>query len=149
MKTALKIGVLTILLYVGVRAILPDKDGRAISAGVHAAFADPSNPVPKDIALRDAKLDFHWAKRGFGTVMMADFKLQNPTPYRLKDFEVTCTSFGASGTEIDRNKKVIYEVIEPKSTKSLKHVNMGFVNTQAASTSCELTDLVIVPSVAQ
>jgi hypothetical protein len=124
---------------------MPDKDKRDIAAGLRASTAGAAGD-PKNTALRDTKLDFRWNKSGFGSVMMADFKVHNPTLYRFKDFEITCTDFGASGTEIDRNKKVIYDIVQAKSTKSLKQVNMGFLHTQATSTSCEITDLIIDPA---
>lgn len=135
-----------LLIAVFVASIIPDKDKRQMSAALRGATEDPAHPDIKDAVLKDTKLDFHWNKSGFGTVMTADFKLKNPTPYRFKDFEITCTNFGASGTELDSNKRVIYEIVEPKSTKSLRHVNMGFIHTQAASTSCELTDVAVEPS---
>jgi hypothetical protein len=143
MKTAFKLGLVVLIVWF-LYAIIPDKDKRNISVALRDATAvDPSNPSPKDVALRDTKLDFHWAKSGFGSVMIADFKVQNPTPYRFKDFEVTCTDYGKSGTEIDTNKKTIYEIVQPKSTKSVKHVNMGFMHSQTDTSGCQLTDLVI------
>jgi hypothetical protein len=100
----------------------------------------PENP--KDILLRDVKLGYKWYKEGFGSVMIADFTVKNPTQYSFKDFEITCTDSGPSGTVIDSNTRTIYEIVEPISTKVIKRVNMGFIHSQAARSKCEITDLV-------
>jgi hypothetical protein len=107
--------------------------------------ANTSAPAadPKEVALRDIKLDYKWGTGGFGSVMEADFTIQNPTPYRVKDIEVTCTHYANSGTEIDSNTRTIYEAIEPKSKKVIKKFNMGFIHSQAAKSSCKITDLVV------
>jgi len=99
---------------------------------------------PKDALLRNAKLDFKWHKDGFGNIMIADFTIKNPTRYRFKDFEIKCTHSAPSGTVIDSNTQTIYETVEPKSTRVVKQVNMGFINSQAAQSGCEITDLVVL-----
>jgi hypothetical protein len=137
--------IVTCLVLFALWLLISDKDKKAISGSIHAATADPSHPDPREGVLRDVKLTFHWSKGGFGSVMLADFKVDNPTAYRFKDFEVTCTDFGPSGTEIDSNKRTIYQVVVPKSSKSIKRVNMGFVHSQTSTSSCEITDLVIDP----
>jgi hypothetical protein len=99
---------------------------------------------PKAVALRDIKLDFKWSKGGFGSIMEADFTITNPTSYKVKDLEVECDHSAPSGTVIDSNTRTIYEVVEPKSKKVIKKFNMGFIHSQAASSSCKITDLTIV-----
>jgi len=47
-----------------------------------------------------------------------------------------------SGTVIDSNTRTIYETVEPKSTKIVKEMNMGFINSQASKSGCEISDLV-------
>ena len=98
-------------------------------------------PDPKETLLRDVKLDFKWHKDGFDNIMIANFTLKNPTQYRFKDFEIKCTHSAPSGTVIDSNTRTIYET-EPKSTKVIKEMNMGFINSQASRSGCEITDLV-------
>ncbi len=87
------------------------------------------------------KLDYKWFKERFGNVMMADFTIKNPTQYRFKDFEIKCTHSAPSGTVIDSNTRTIYETVEPKSTKVIKQMNMGFIHSQASRSGCEITDL--------
>ena len=114
--------------------------GSGSSSGGEVAAVDPKN-----IVKRDVKLKFQWHKEGFDNIMMADFTLTNPTTYRFKDVEIKCTHFAPSGTEIDSNTRTVYEVVEPKSTKRFKEVNMGFIHSQAKKSGCEIADLVVVP----
>jgi hypothetical protein len=99
---------------------------------------------PRDAIRNGVKLDYSWEKSGFGSVMVADFTFKNPTPYRFKDVEVTCNHFASSGTKIDSNTRTIYEIVEPKSTKVVKNMNMGFMASQVATSSCEITDFVVL-----
>jgi hypothetical protein len=126
--------------------------GDVFSGGRHqtSAFSDRSAssspspaPDPKEILLNKVKLDFRWHKDGFGNVMIADFTLKNPTQYRFKDFEIKCIHSAPSGTQIDSNTQTIYEVVEPRSTKVVKDMNMGFINSQASKSDCEIIDLVL------
>jgi hypothetical protein len=118
----------------------------ASSSGTGAgSFEYSPPPDPKDIVMRRTKLDFTWSKDGFGSVMMASFIIQNPTRYRFKDVEIKCTHSAPSGTEIDSNTRTIYEMFEPRSTKQINKMNMGFIHSQATSSECRIKDLTIVP----
>ena len=94
--------------------------------------------------MREIQLDFKWGKGGFGSIMKADFTINNPTNYRVKDLELECTHSAPSGTVIDSNTRTIYEVVDPKSKKVIKNFNMGFIHSQASSSSCRITDLTVV-----
>lgn len=98
---------------------------------------------PRNQALSQIKLDFTWRKGGFETAMIADFVITNPSPWRVKDLEVTCDHFGPSGTKINSNVKTIYEIVEPKGTKRVNQINMGFIRSQATQSSCTVTNLVV------
>ena len=89
------------------------------------------------------KLDYTWTKGGFDNVMMANFTVHNPSTFRIKDIEVTCTSFAPSGTQIDDNKRTIYEIVPAKSTRHFNDFNMGFIVSQVKSTACRVSDLVV------
>jgi hypothetical protein len=100
---------------------------------------------PKTIALSQLKFDYRWRKGGFGSVMEADFTLKNNSDHDIKDFEITCEHFAKSGTLIDRNKRTIYDVVKAHATRKFPNFNMGFIHSQAASSSCAVTDLSIAP----
>ncbi|CAN5379593.1 hypothetical protein BH18ACI2_BH18ACI2_04990 [soil metagenome] len=99
---------------------------------------------PKEAALRLIKLDYKWGTGGFGSIMEADFTIQNPSNYTVKDLEITCTHFANSGTKIDSNTRTIYETVPAKGKKVVKDFNMGFIHSQASKSSCEVTDLEVV-----
>lgn len=105
----------------------------------------PSNsatsPNKKDVAIGLVGLDYEWTKAGFGGVMEATFTIDNKADHDIKDVEITCTHYASSGTKIDSNKKVIYEIIKKHSKKSIQKFNMGFIHSQAMQTSCKVTDL--------
>jgi hypothetical protein len=105
----------------------------------------PAPPTPKEEALKAVKLDYKWRKGGFDNVMEADFTISNPTPYAIKDVEITCVHFAPSGTPIDSNRRTIYERIRPKGKKVVKDFNMGFIHSQVKSSACSITDLVVEP----
>jgi hypothetical protein len=126
--------------------------GDVFSGGQHqtsassdsSAISSPARaPNPKETLLDEVKLDFRWHKDGFGNVMIADFTLQNPTQYRFKDFEIKCIHSAPSGAVIDSNTQTIYEVVEPRSTKVVKEMNMGFIHSQASKSDCAIIDLVL------
>jgi hypothetical protein len=120
-------------------------DKETSASVVNSTISSPAPvppPDPKETLLRDVKLDFKWHKDGFGNIMIADFTLRNPTQYRFKDFEIKCTHSAPSGTVIDSNTRTIYETVESRSTKVVKGMNMGFINSQASRSGCEISDLV-------
>jgi hypothetical protein len=116
-----------------------------------ASTLKPLSPVAqqglsKDEIKKALKFQYNWATSGFGTVMMADITITNPTPHSVKDVEIRCSTFGASGTKLGDLKQTIYELVKPKSTKKVKRVNMGFIHSQTDKVGCVISDLVVLPS---
>lgn len=112
-----------------------------------ASTSKPPLPTPSVISREDAKgmvsFDYKWSKSGLGMVMEVDFTFTNRSPYPAKDITVTCTHYAPSGTEIDSNTRTIYEIIPAKGKKTIRNFNMGFIHSQASSTSCKIDDLEI------
>ena len=115
------------------------------SQKLNTASSSPprSTETSKEKAMRAIKLDFKWSKSGFDNVMMADFTIINPSDYTIKDIEITCTHYAKSGTKIDSNTRTIYDVVPAKGKKIFKDFNMGFIHSQAQSSACECTDLIV------
>lgn len=125
-------GLLAIFLLAGVIALIRSNN------------TDVSSSVdPKSVAMQNTKLDFEWSKGGFGSVMLANFTVTNKSDYQFKDFTVKCIHSAASGTVIDRNTQTIYDIVKAHSTKKFREVNMGFIHSQATSSSCKIIDLVV------
>ena len=101
--------------------------------------------TPKEEAMAAVTLDkWDWYKGGFDSVMFLNAKIKNTGTRDVKDIEIECTHKSNSGTRIDSNKKIIYELVKAGKTISVDKFNMGFVHNQAKSTSCEITDLVLI-----
>ena len=125
------IGVLVVLGYVGSQ--LNNNSG---GGGGSNQVVDT-----KQVALSQVKLSYKWRKAGFDNVMEADFVVKNDSNYTIKDFEIKCVHFAKSGTEIDSNTRTIYDTVKAHSTKKFPNFNMGFIHSQAASSSCGIIDL--------
>lgn len=104
-----------------------------------------SKKTPKEEAITKVILEnFDGKKGGFGNILMADFKIKNGSNYSIKDIEITCKSYANSGTEIDSNNRVIYEIINQGASRQFSNFNMGFIQTQATSSKCEITNFQII-----
>jgi len=100
---------------------------------------------PKQKALSNVKLeDWDWKKGGFDSVMMLNAKIKNDGDRDVKDIQIECIHSSNSGTRIDSNKKVVYELVKAGQTVTIKNFSMGFIHNQATSTSCLVRDLVLL-----
>lgn len=102
-----------------------------------------STPDPKRTALASMELvDVAWKKDGFGSVMVMSATIKNRGAASVKDVEIDCTHSSNSGTKIDSNSEIIYEIVPAGQSIQIKDFSMGFIHSQASSTSCRITDLV-------
>lgn len=98
----------------------------------------------KAAAVSSMQLKFSWNKEGFGNVMIANFTIINNGSRDVKDIQITCTHYAPSGTEIDSNTRTIYQIVKAGKRKTIKNFNMGFINSQARSSACNITDLTLL-----
>ena len=103
-----------------------------------------SEPSPKELALQNLGFDFEWGKAGFDSVMEINMIIKNNGTKDVKDLTVECVHSSNSGTVVDRNKREVYEVIKAGETKKINNFNMGFIHSQATSSSCSVVDLVVM-----
>lgn len=97
---------------------------------------------PLERATQQTKLlKFNWHKDGFGSVMIADFTIRNDSPYDVKDIDIRCVHSAPSGTVIDQNTRTVYDLVKAHSTRTFTNVNMGFINSQAESSGCQILNL--------
>jgi hypothetical protein len=85
-----------------------------------------------------------WYKSRFDNVMMVNVTFKNKGTRDVKDIELTCEHYASSGTKIDSNSRVIYEIVKAGKSKRVRNFNMGFIHSQAVSTSCRITDLTVL-----
>lgn len=135
-----KMGFIPILVVIALVVWLIGKQGGGSTTGNTPIAIDKKQLAMGLVSLDDVR----WRKEGFGNVMEADFTIKNMSDYDIKDVEITCTHSGKSGTKIDENTKMIYEVVGKHDSERMKKINMGFIHTQAYSTSCEITNLTLV-----
>jgi hypothetical protein len=107
--------------------------------GVSKPAEDPSR-IKERVADAVRITRFNWRKDGFGSVMLLSFTVKNDSSRDVKDFRVTCRHSAKSGTVIDSNSQIVYDVVKAHSVKRFNDFNMEFIDTQAASSSCTLTD---------
>lgn len=142
---------LFMLVAVALHYASPDSSTRSGAVGGPDSAGNLSQPAKKPLSLSARRsealsligLQFRWRKEGFGNVLEADFTIHNKSNYDVKDIEIKCSLFGKSGTLIDSNTRTIYEIVKANSRKTFANFNMGFIHSQAASSSCEVTDLKI------
>lgn len=147
-KTSLLVKILLGLFGVAILGnVISGMSGGSSSKTTGTSTASPAAPVlsPKEKALASVKLEkWDWKKGGFDSVMMLNAKIKNDGDRDVKDIEIECTHASNSGTRIDSNKKVAYELVKAGKTVSLKDFGMGFIHSQATSTNCRITDLVLL-----
>ena len=95
-------------------------------------------------ALSSIDLDFKWGRAAGGILMMADFTVQNNSPYDVKDIAIRCDQFAKSGTRIDRKTRTLYEVVGAHSKKRFTRFPMGVIDSQVETSSCSIRDLVVM-----
>lgn len=84
--------------------------------------------------------NFNWEKGGFDSVQLVRFTVKNSAPFAIKDFTLECNHQGPSGTDMDSNTRVVYELVPANGTRRVKEVNMGFINSQVTTSRCSITD---------
>ena len=135
-KTSFAVKLLLWLFALGVLGQVINGGGSSTSS------SSPARPSEDDLAAKVSIKDFTWKTSGFGSVMvLAKISIENKNTENVKDFEIECVHSGPSGTVIDRNKKTIFQVIPAGKTTTLKEVNMGFIHSQAAQSSCSIVSV--------
>lgn len=133
-----KVLALIAILAVGGFAIMQIEKGtpNAVTTG------ETRQADPKTIAIKEVDLKYEWGKAADGLVMLADFTFRNNNDFAVKDLTITCNHYASSGTLVDSNTRTVYELIRPKTAKTVRGFNMGFIHSQAARSGCKIVDLV-------
>lgn len=80
--------------------------------------------------------NMRWHKGGFGSVMIADFTLENVSTLALRDFEIECEVRGNSGTVIGTERVTVFDTLGPQTTRTFRDVSVGFIHSQAQRAHC-------------
>jgi zinc ribbon protein len=139
---AVVLGFILLLYIIGLIAQGPKSDRPAASS----PEATEPPPTPEKTPLENVEMvDFTWNKDGFGSVMVAKFVLRNNNDFPVKDIKIKCTHYAKSGTVIDSNTRVVYDVIKAKSRKTINDFNMGFIHNQVDTSSCQVVSIEEMP----
>lgn len=133
--------ILIVVFLVGVMARFSRSDSEGV--GESNSPNKPAIPSPQEAA-KNVDLEFTWRKVGSGSIMEADFVVENGNRFAVKDIRIVCVHTAPSGTLIDRSRKTIYEIIPGDSSASFKKVNMGFLHSQAKTSRCGVEEAVPV-----
>ena len=73
------------------------------------------------------------------SLLEVDLKFTNLNDYAIKDMQIYCQTFGASGTYIGRTDFItIYQKVPANGSIIVEDIDMGFVDSQTNSIGCEL-----------
>lgn len=134
---------IALVFFIGIIALAHSPSKNTGSSSISSSSSPPS-PDPKNEAMAQLEMNkFSWSKGGFDSVMMVNVTFVNKGKRDVKDIELTCEHSSNSGTRIDSNKRVIYEVVSTGKSKTMNEFNMGFIHSQAVKTNCSVTDLVV------
>lgn len=77
-------------------------------------------------------------KAASGNVLVIDVTIRNDSLSHLKDFQMVCENKGNSGTTTDTKRRVLYEIVEARTSRTFRDINMGLIDNQAAKTDCRI-----------
>lgn len=141
-KTSAFTLVVVLLIVFGVVGAISNKSPAPATSAARSSTAQIRNN-PLEVGKANTTLDYTWAKSAGGSLMQADFTIRNQGSVDVKDFEITCTHYGPSGTRVDSNTRTIFEVVKAGQARVFKKFDMGFIHSQAVKTNCAIVDLKI------
>lgn len=142
-------GVIVLIAIVMLVVFPPTGPSDDSKAGVQATPSNSASPPrdtsrDKDIVINKLHLDFTWKSSGFGSVMVADFKVKNDNTFAVKDLKVKCSHYAKSGTKIDSNTREVFDLFPAGRSTTAKGVNMGLIHSQVERSACRVTDFAFV-----
>ena len=128
------IAIVSLVIVSALSSILSGQSDKG--AGIDQKSQDAASQTPTEKVNNDVKLEYQWAKAGFGSVMEVDFRVINDSSIGIRDIEIQCDHYAKSGTKVDRNNRTIYEIVGAKTSRTFNKFSMGFIHEQAATTNC-------------
>jgi predicted RNA-binding Zn-ribbon protein involved in translation (DUF1610 family) len=137
-----------LLLFIGFVAFVIYQSPDKTDAPKQMDAREQSNTLKRDETdnpERYLKIEsFSWSKGGFDTVMIANFSIRNTLPWAVKDLKIRCRHSAPSGTVVDENTRVIYEIFGANQTRELANISMGFIHNQVSTSSCTIIGAVSI-----
>jgi hypothetical protein len=106
----------------------------------------PPQKSPEALALESVSLkSYDWEKGGFDSIMMLkNIVIENKGARDVKDLTIECVGSAKSGTRIDKNVRVLYEIVPAGKSTRVKELNMGFLHSQVDRAGCVITKLSLI-----
>jgi hypothetical protein len=79
-----------------------------------------------------------WSLAGFKNVGLVNVTIENSNDFPVKDVGIRCYFSGKSGTQLSSKNHIIFDTIPAKTKKAFKEVNVGFIDSQSATASCNV-----------
>jgi hypothetical protein len=79
-----------------------------------------------------------WSLGGFKNVGIVNVTIENLNDFVVKDVGIRCYFSGKSGTQLSANGHIIFDTIPAKTKKAFKEVNVGLIDSQSATASCNV-----------
>lgn len=77
-----------------------------------------------------------WRRGGLGSKALVTFTVRNVNDYAVKDIEIACAFTRRDGSHLTDRRRVIPDLVEPKSRKRYTGMLVGFVNVNANKAKC-------------
>ena len=133
---------LVVLWFIGYIAGEPTGSSSSAPSANRTSPAPSVSPLQAAMAATELR-EYSWSKTAGGSLMKADFTIRNNGATDIKDIEIICEHQGPSGTKIDSNTRTIFEIVPAGKTRTFKSFDMGFIHSQAVSTSCRIKKISI------
>jgi len=79
-----------------------------------------------------------YEKSPHGSLLYANFVINNPTELVFSDINVECIAYAPSGTALKTHRETLFFQFPPKKVTRLKRMVLGFTHQQANGVSCSI-----------
>jgi hypothetical protein len=78
-----------------------------------------------------------WRREGFGFTAVADVSVRNNNGYAVRVDRINCRFRTKEGGTEDHAQGV-YDIIQPRTDRTIRNVSLGFVNRDAKGLDCSV-----------
>jgi hypothetical protein len=138
MKPVALAGLLCVLLLIalvgGGAYLFAANSDRTVVTGSVPGSAPVLDSDPR-AAMNVVKVD--WRREGFGFTAVADVSVRNNNGYAVRVDRINCRFRAKDGVAEDHAQGV-YDIIQPRTEKTIRNVSLGFVSRDAKGLDCSV-----------
>lgn len=109
-----------------------------VEAAARAKADEERYERTRDPATKMSVKNFSWKVSGFGAVGVITVTVGNDNDFAIKDPTLTCSFYAPSGTQLSKIETTIFETIKPRSVRTFKDHNVGFIHSQSQRAGCQV-----------